>query len=187
MATFDDTEMYFRSFCQKIQHLLSQHRHSRHVIFTHTDVRQLRILYTSQLYECTIYSNHQCHLCIIYGRQDVVAMDINTRWPPNGRMKGFMKHAETNAVRTLLRERTPPAVPAYGMLIVRFVKDATMNNSRPCCFCARLIKKNISYFHSIAYTDKDGGLIVMAPHEFRKIDFHHQTKRHRICTRGHHR
>lgn len=173
-----DVKKNFENFHQKIQTLFSENPRSRHVVFTPTDLRMMYILYLSKIHESSFYKNHQCHLCIIYDRQDIITMDINTRYPSHDLVKSFMKHAEVNALLNL-RKINPSPNGSYGLFITRFSKTSILNYSNPCFFCARFIKKNLSYFHSISFTDGNEQLIVMSPDEFKNTEFHHKTQRYK--------
>lgn len=168
---------YFEKFCQKIQTLFSQYHRSRHVVFTPANLRLMYILYTSKVYECSLYRNHQCHLCIIYDRENIVAMDINTRYPSPDLIKSYMKHAEINAIHTM-KNSGPPAAQ-YGVFITRFSKTAILNHSPPCFFCARSLRKHIHYFHSISFTNADETMVVLSPNEFLLQEFPHKTQRYK--------
>lgn len=172
-----DVKRNFENFCQKIQKLFSQYHRSRHVIFTPANIRTMYILYLCKMHECSIYKNHQCHLCIIYDKENIVTMDINTRYPSND-IKSFMKHAEINALLNLRKTNINVNPQTYGMFITRFSKTAILNYSNPCFFCARLIKKNLCYFHSITFTNVDEQLVVLTPDEFKNTEFHHKTQRY---------
>lgn len=178
--SFDDhtIKKNFESFRQKIQTLFSQNPRSRHVVFTPANLRMMYILYLSKIHESSLYKNHQCHLCIIYDREDIITMDINTRYPSNDIVKSFMKHAEVNALLNLRKINTTPN-GSHGLFITRFSKTSILNYSNPCFFCARFIKKNLAYFHSISFTDSNEQLIVMTPDEFKNTDFHHKSQRYK--------
>lgn len=169
---------HFRTFCQKIQVLFSQNHRSRHVVFTPANLRQMYILYLSKVYECTMYKNHHCHLCIIYDRENIVAMDINTRYPAPERVKSYMKHAEINAILSMKKAGTTP-LAQYGFFVVRFSKTSVLNSSPPCFFCARSIRKHLHYFHSISYTDADERMVVLSPEQFLQKEFPHKTQRYK--------
>lgn len=176
----DDTiKKNFENFHQKIQTLFSENPRSRHVVFTPANLRMMYILYLCKIHECSIYKNHQCHLCIIYDRENIITMDINTRYPSNDIVKSFMKHAEINAILNLRKTNVTNNTNGYGLFITRFSKTSILNYSNPCFFCARFIKKNLYYFHSISFTDSNEQLIVMTPEEFKNTDFHHKTQRYK--------
>lgn len=168
----------FEKLCQKIQTLFAENPRSRHVVFTPANLRMMYILYLCKIHECSMYKNHQSHLCIIYDRENIITMDINTRYPSNDIFKSFMKHAEINAILNL-RKINVNANGSYGLFITRFSKTSVLNYSNPCFFCARFIKKNIDYFHSISFTDGNEQLINMTPEEFKKTEFHHKTQRYK--------
>lgn len=168
----------FERFCQKIQTLFSQYHRSRHVVFTPADLRLMYILFLSKVHECTLYKNHHCHLCIIYDREKIVAMDINTRCPSPIPIKGYMKHAEINAILTMKKSGIHP-LAQYGVFTTRFSKTSILNHSPPCFFCARSIRKHIQYFHSISFTDADENMVVLSPNEFLLQEFPHKTQRYK--------
>jgi len=175
----DKIKHYFETFCQKIQQLFSEYHRSRHVVFTPANVRMMYILYLSKIHECSLYKNHHCHLCIIYDRDKIVAMDINTRYPSPDIIKSYMKHAEINAILTM--KKTISTVPStqLGIFITRFSKTSILNSSIPCFFCARFIKKHLHYFHSISFTDADEKMVVLSSDEFHQREFHHKTQRYK--------
>lgn len=174
----DNLKHNFETFCHKIQSLLSQYHRSRHVVFTQTNLRMMYILYVSKIHECTMYRNHYCHFCIVYDRENIVAMDVNTRFPSPDMIKSYMKHAEINAILTMKRITAMP-LSQYGLFITRFSKTSILNCSTPCFFCARFIKKHIQYFHSIAFTDQHENMIVLSSDEFLQKEFHHKTQRYK--------
>lgn len=176
----DNIKKNFEKFCQKIQRLFSQYQRSRHVVFTQSNIRMMYILYLCKIHESMTYKNHHCHLCIIYDRENIITMDINTRYPSNDIIKSYMKHAEINAILNL-KKTTPTAIPNqnYGIFITRFSKTSILNFSDPCFFCARFIKKHIHYFHSISFTDTNEKMIVMPAEEFKNKEFHHKTQRYK--------
>jgi len=176
----DKVRLNFEKFRQKIQALFSQYARSRHVVFTPSNIRMMYILYLSKIHECTLYKNHHCHLCIIYDRDSIIAMDINTRYPSPDMVKSYMKHAEINAILTMKKSTTSNAVvPQHGIFITRFSKTSVLNSSNPCFFCARFIKKHIHYFHSISFTDTDEKMVILSPDEFLRKEFHHKTQRYK--------
>lgn len=178
----DNVKKNFEKFCQKVQWLFSQYHRSRHVVFTPSNIRMMYILYLSKIHECTMYKNHQCHLCIIYDRENIVTMDINTRYPSNDIVKSYMKHAEINAILNLIKTNTQISNQTYGIFITRFSKTSILNYSNPCFFCARFIKKYLHYFHSISFTDANEKMVVLSPEEFKNKEFHHKTQRYKgIC------
>jgi len=174
----DNVKKNFEKFCQKIQRLFSQYHRSRHVVFTPSNIRMMYILYLSKIHECTMYKNHQCHLCIIYDRENIITMDINTRYPSND-VKSYMKHAEINAILNLKKTNTQITNQTCGIFITRFSKTSILNYSDPCFFCARFIKKYIHYFHSISFTDVNEKLIVISHEEFKNKEFQHKTQRYK--------
>lgn len=174
----DDTKKYFEIFCQKVQQLFSQYPRSRHVVFTPVDVRMMYILFLCKMHETYLFKNHQCHFCIIYDKENIISMDINTRFCSHDVVKSFMKHAETNAILQLVKSNVAP-IQSLGIFITRFSKTSLLNDSRPCFFCARFIKKHLSYFHSICFTDQNEQLVVMTPEEFKNTEFSHKTQRFR--------
>lgn len=176
----EDTELKnnFEKFRHKIQKLFSGYSRSRHVMFTAANIRMMYILYVCKIHESCLYKNHQCHLCIVYDRENIVAIDINTRYQTNDAARTYMKHAEVNAVLQLIRNNTPLPVPqSYGIFITRFTKTSLLNYSQPCFFCARFIKKHLHYFHSISYTDANEELVVLTPDDFLQKQIHHKTQR----------
>ena len=174
----DKLKYHFETFCRKIQMFFSQYHRSRHVVFTPTNLRMMYILYVSKIHECSVYKNHHCHLCIIYDRNKIVAMDINTRYPSPDRVRSYMKHAEINAILTMKKATTAPSTQ-MGIFITRFSKTSVLNSSIPCFFCARFIKKHIHYFHSVCFTDADENMVVLSPDEFIQKEFHHKTQRYK--------
>jgi tRNA(Arg) A34 adenosine deaminase TadA len=182
-AVFEDDNIkhHFNTFCQKIQGLFSEYHRSRHVVFTPVNLRMMYILYLSKIHECRLYKNHHCHLCIIYDRDSIIAMDINTRYPSPDMIKSYMKHAEINAILTMKKTTNSTAVPLaqLGIFITRFSKTSVLNSSNPCFFCARFIKKHIHYFHSISFTDADENMVVMSSDEFIQTEFQHKTQRYK--------
>lgn len=176
----DNVRKNFETLCQKIQRLFLQYHRSRHVIFTPTDIRMMYILYLAQVHECGIHRNHHCHLCIIYDRENILAMDINTRYPSNDIVRSYMKHAEINAILTLKKTiNTPIVSQSYGLFITRFSKTSLLNYSNPCFFCARFIKKHLQYFHSVSFTDTDEKMIVLSHNDFKHTEFHHKSQRYK--------
>ena len=174
----DKIKHRFEIFCQKIQMLFSQYHRSRHVVFTPTNIRMMYILYLSKIHELRLYKNHQCHFCIIYDRESIVAMDINTRYPSHDIVKSYMKHAEINAILSM-KKINPMPMAQYGIFITRFSKTSILNNSNPCFFCARFIKKHLAYFHSIAFTDANETMVILSPDEFLTKEFQHKTQRYK--------
>ena len=174
----DQIKKNFETFCQKIQHLFSQYPRSRHVVFTPVNIRMMYILYVCKIHERTLYKNHHCHMCIIYDKENIIAMDINTRYPAHDVVKSYMKHAEVNAILSLIKTNPVPN-QNYGMFITRFSKTSILNSSSPCFFCARFIKKHIQYFHSISFTDPNERLVVLLPEEFKGNEFQHKSQRYR--------
>ena len=181
-VSFEDDKLkhHFETFCQKIQALFSQYHRSRHVVFTPANIRMMYILYLSKIHECSLYKNHHCHFCIIYDRDKIVAMDINTRYSSPDIIKSYMKHAEINAILTM-KKTISSTVPLtqFGIFITRFSKTSILNSSNPCFFCARFIKKHIHYFHSISFTDANEKMVVMSSDEFYQREFHHKTQRYK--------
>lgn len=175
----DDTQRNFEVFRQKIQRLFANHHRSRHVIFTQTDIRKMYILYMCSIHESIVYQNHKCHLCIIYDKENIIAMEVNTRFPSQDFVKSFMKHAEINAILTLRKTNTILSHQAHGMFVARFSKTSILNYSLPCFFCARLIKKYLYSFHSISFTDKNEKLIVIPSEEFQLMEFSHKSQRYK--------
>jgi len=173
----NQTIRHFNRFAEKFQTLFTQYTKSKHVIFTTNDKRTLYILYLSKIHELTIYKNHQCHVCVIYDRENIITMDINTRFPASDPMQSYMKHAEVNAVQNLIRTSSYKCDQTLGLIVVRFSKTGILNYSRPCFFCARFIKKHINYFHSISFSNQDEKLTTLTADEFKLCDFNHKTQR----------
>lgn len=172
-------QKHFEKFQTKIQMMFSQNHRSRHIIFTQSDIRTLYILYLSKIHEASFYKNHQCHLCIIYDKEKIVSMDINTFFPSDDMVKTYMKHAEINAILNMKKMNTPTTYQGCGMFITRFTKTGVLNYSNPCFFCARFIKKHLYYFHSISFTDKDERIVVLTHNEFKEKSFNHKTQRYK--------
>lgn len=175
----DNVRNNFEMLSHKIQRLFSQYHRSRHVVFTPANIRMLYILYLAQIHERTLHKNHHCHLCIIYDRENVVAMDINTRYPSTDIVKTYMKHAEINAILSM-KKTTPFLInQGYGLFITRFSKTSLLNYSTPCFFCARFIKKYIHYFHSISFTDSNEKMVSLSHDEFKNSEFEHKSQRYK--------
>lgn len=175
---FEDEEVKqnFHVFCGKVQALFAQYPRSRHVVFSQSDTRMMYILYFCKIHELLVYRSHKCHLCIIYDKEKIITMDINTRLPSNN-IRSYMKHAELNAVLNLLKITPCPPPQSYGMFIIRFNRGSVLNGSSPCYFCARFLKKHLSYFHSIGFTNEQEQLTILSPDEFKNTDFSHKTQR----------
>lgn len=166
---------HFELLVSKIQTIFSGYQKTRNVVFTTSDERMMYVLYMCSVYESMLYHNHKCHLCIIYDKEKIVAMDINTRYSNEDMSKTYMKHAEMNAIMTLLK--TQPTNQSYGIFITRFTKTSVLNYSTPCFFCARFIKKHLRYFHSVCFTNENEQLVVLTPDEFLNTNFSHTTQR----------
>ena len=169
------TRQHFELLLSKIQTLFSGYQKTRNVVFTPSDERMLYVLYMCSVHESMLYHNHKCHLCIIYDKEKIVAMDINTRYSNEDMSKTYMRHAEMNAIMTLIK--TQPTNQCYGIFITRFTKTSKLNHSTPCFFCARFIKKHLHYFHSVCFTNENEQLVVLTPDEFHNTEFCHQTQR----------
>lgn len=169
------TRQHFERLLSKIQTLFSGNQKARNVVFTPSDERMMYVLYMCSVHESMLYHNHKCHLCIIYEKEKIVAMDINTRYSNEDMSKTYMKHAEMNAIMTLLK--TQPTHQSYGIFITRFTKTSILNYSTPCFFCARFIKKHLRYFHSVCFTNENEQLVVLTPETFQNTDFSHTTQR----------
>lgn len=180
-TSFEDESIKqnFEKFCEKIQKLFSQYPKSRHVVFTPANIRMMYILYICKIHERTIYKNHHCHMCIIYDKENIISMDINTRYPSNDIIKSYMKHAEVNAILNMKKTNATAPNYSYGLFITRFSKTSILNYSNPCFFCARFIKKHIQYFHTISFTDANEKMIVLSPEEFKESGTQHKSQRFR--------
>lgn len=178
--TDEITRSNFDKLVEKIQLLFSRCKRSRHVVFTSANLRMLYILYVSKIQERTQYCNHKCHLCIIYDRQDILAMDINTRPQSCDMLNKYMKHAEINAINKIIRVKPPRK--SCGIFVTRFNRHAELNNSDPCYFCTRTIKKHMNYFHTISYTNTTGGLVILTASEYQNKESVHRTRYYK-CNR----
>ena len=171
-------QQHFELFRSKIQKLFSQYQKTRNVVFTTSDERMMYVLYMCGIHELMLYHNHKSHLCIIYDKEKIIAMDINTRYSNEDMTKTYMKHAEMNAILSFLKTQ-PTQQQSYGIFITRFTKTSILNYSNPCFFCARFIKKHLRYFHSVCFTNENELLIVMNQDEFHHTDFSHTTHRYK--------
>lgn len=171
------SRQHFERLLSKIQTLFSGNQKARNVVFTPSDERMMYVLYMCGVHESMLYHNHKCHLCIIYDKEKIVAMDINTRYPNEDTSKTYMKHAEMNAIMTLIKTQPTNPTTLYGIFITRFTKTSILNHSTPCFFCARFIKKHLRYFHSVCFTNENEQLVVLTPDEFQDTDFSHTTQR----------
>lgn len=171
------TQTHFNRLIEKLQNILYNNPRSRHVVLTEDNIRSLYILYLSKIQECTMFKSHQCHLAIIYNRYEIVHMDVNTRFHLRPKEATFTTHAEVNAIKSLIKTFQSPK-SQFGMFLIRFSKTAILNNSSPCFFCARFIKKHLPYFHSISFTNHDESVTTMIADDFRQHEFRHLSLRY---------
>lgn len=120
--------------------------------------------------------NASAHVCIIHTRKECIAVGINDS--PNGLSTSLGRHAEVDAICKLLQRHC--RLPNKLMLLVlRFSKNGGINCSTPCQRCSRFIEKRLSMFRTVAFTNVDGGVVILTAEIFDAKMFTHISRRYR--------
>ena len=142
------------------------------------DSRSIRTIHTRYLSKQnkTYEKNASAHVCIIHTRKECIAVGINDS--PNGLSLSPGRHAEVDAICKLLQKHS--RLPNKLMLLVlRFSKNGGINCSTPCQRCSRFIEKRLSMFRTVAFTNMDGGIVILTAEIFDANMFTHISRRYR--------